>query len=154
MHSGQSHPGDRGSWDALPRAGLVLQTNNWTPPSGHNNTQGSSCFQRETSQQSNQPALLVRFNLLPQPEGAERIKYNNRNNKTQRLRHSAAPLLQVGACVAETLLVRWRLSHWDGLCDVFYHHVKQERMVGAVLSEASGASSLLCNFWKVLGLNL
>lgn len=69
---------------------------------------------------ANQPALLVRFNLLPWPEGAERTKYDNPNNKTQRLGHSAALLLQVGACVAETLLVLWRFSHWDGLCGVFY----------------------------------
>ena len=56
--------------------------------------------------------------------------------------------------MAETLLVLWYFSHWDGLCDVFYYRVKRERMVGAVLNEASGASSLLCDFWQVLGLNL
>ena len=56
--------------------------------------------------------------------------------------------------MAETLLVLWYFSHWDGLCDVFYYCVKQERMVGAVLSEASGASFLLCDLWQVLGVNL
>lgn len=44
--------GNCGSWDALQQAVLALQTNNWTPSSGHNNTPGSSCFQKETSHQS------------------------------------------------------------------------------------------------------
>ena len=146
--------GNCGSWDALQQAVLALQTNNWTPSSGHNNTPGSSCFQKETSHQSKSTSPVREIQLAAVVKGGWKDQIKQQQQQyTQSQALCYPPFAGRSLCGWDPVGPKVLFSlGWFG--NVFYYHVKQERMVGAVLSEASGASSLLCDFWQVLGLNL
>lgn len=66
------------------QAGLSLQTNNWTPPSGQNNNQDLAASRKRLNANANRPVLFLRSDLLLLTEELEEP------NKTARTKPEAS----------------------------------------------------------------
>lgn len=149
-------PGDRGSRDALPQAALVLPTDNRTPPSGHNNTQGSSGFQRETSQRSKSTSPVGEIQLAAVARGGwkDQIRQPQQQNTASRAL-CCPPFAGRSLCGRDPVgpMALFSLG-WSVWC-VLFIIMWNKRGWWAQYWVKPQEHHLCCvNFWKVLGLNL